>query len=260
MHLADAFATMDLSPLNGASILRRKVCIYGAGLGKHEAPLDDPSWEVWSLNLVPPLDSRGRLRCDKWFDLHQRKAQTKDDLRWIAACPVPIYLPPDLMDASPRAIRFPLEEIEKALKSKYWAVSFAYQIALVMYENWKWADSVIDGAKATDLVVEDVCEKAMSNMPYTDLGLYGIELAWGTERERTVEWACASYWLGRAQQSGLRIHTPVKEQSLLGQHYARYGFEYQEEIDAVNLYVGKVDWEDDDRRESDDWKGDVGGR
>ena len=240
MHLADAFATMDLSPLNGASISRRKICIYGAGLGKDEAPLDDPEWSVWSLNLVPPIDSKGRLRCDFWFDLHQRKAQTKDDLRWIAACPVPIYLPPDLIDASPRAIRFPIDEIEEALRSKYWAVSFAYQIALVMYENW--------------------CRLPSIEPRYTDLGLYGVELAWGTERERTVEWACASYWLGRAQQSGIRIHTPVREQSLLGQHFARYGFEYQEEIDAVNLYVGKVDWEDDDRRESDDWRGDVGGR
>jgi len=212
-HLADRHNV--LSPHNALTYIdgpyvrcdppRNKVCIYGAGVGRHEAPLEDDAWQVWALNLVPPLDSFGRLRADVWWDIHQRVAQTPDDLRWIAACPVPIYLPDDLHDASPRSVRYPLEQVEERFGG-YWACTFAYQIALVLYEG-----------------------------SVTDLGLYGVELAFGTERERTVEWACVAYWLGRAEERGLKIHLP--QRSTLGRHPARYGFEYQAEIDAVKGYT-----------------------
>lgn len=217
MHLADKGVERRRSPLNAThyeiDVLagtvvcqpeREKVVIYGAGIGANEAPLDDPTWEVWALNLVPPLDSEGRLRCDRWFDLHQREAQTADDLRWIEKCPVPIYVPPDLVGASPVAVRFPLEAIERVFPS-YWACTFAYQIALALHE----------GKKA--------------------IGLYGVELAYGTLRERTVEWACVSWWIGYAEGLGVEIHLPSR--SLMGRHFHRYGVEYRAEKRAVEAYV-----------------------
>ncbi len=93
---------------------RRQVVIYGCGLGHDEAPLDDPDWVVWALNLITPLDSGGRVRADLWWDIHQRKAQTDDDLRWIAKCPVPIIVPADLVSASNQAIELPLGRILEA--------------------------------------------------------------------------------------------------------------------------------------------------
>lgn len=264
MHLADAWKQYSLSPLNDRPGTRRKVCIYGAGLGKHEAPLGDPEWDVWALNLVAPIYKQGSerfLRADRWFDLHQRKAQTSDDMRWIAECPVPIYVPPDLMDASPRTLRFPLEEIE-AMFGSYWAVSFAYQVALVMWMNAtnpaprpSFNHSREDSAHkpCTD------CRIAMDAWPrYTHLGLYGVELAHGTERERTFEWACLSYWIGRAEQSGIEICLP--ENSLLGRHFHRYGFEYTEELEAVKAFDRHNRSSDADNRSESGWKGDVGGR
>ncbi len=207
MHLVDALDRLTLSPLNAGHYSgRTKLCIYGAGLGKHEAPLDNPDWDVWAINVVPPLDSQTRLRCDLWFDLHQRKAQSPKDLQWIARCPVPIYLPPDLADASENYVQFPLDEIEEYFKCRYWSCTFAYQIALALYQGH-----------------------------YTDIGLYGMELAWGGPRERTVEWACVAYWLGRAQERGVKVHVPKR--SLLGQHFARYGFEYDREKKAVEDYL-----------------------
>lgn len=262
MHLADAYPSLTHSPLNAAEPNgRRKVCIYGAGLGKNEAPLDDPEWSVWALNLVPPIDKLGRLRCDLWFDIHQRKAQTADDLRWIAMCPVPIYVPPDLADASPRAVAYPLDEVEETLRSRYWTCTFAYQIALAMHFN---ATAKVPAYNHTrgDSALEP-CDECRTHLDaqrlVTDIGLYGVELAFGTERERTVEWACTAYWIGRAQQSGIRIHTPRR--SLLGRHFARYGFEYTEEIDAVNALMRHHGSEPDDtQRAQPDWRGDVGGR
>ena len=183
---------------------RSKVCIYGAGLGRDEAPLDDPCWTVWALNLVPPLDRQGRVRADAWWDIHQREAQTADDLRWIARCPVPIYVPADLLDASPLAVRYPIERVEAAYGS-YFVCTFAYQIALALLEGFR------------------------------EIGLYGVELAYGTLRERTVEFACVSWWMGYAEATGVVFHLP--HGSRLGRHPFRYGLEYRDEIGDVNRYL-----------------------
>jgi hypothetical protein len=228
MHLA--YRNFEPSPLNmrytatdghlmypAAQQPRRKVCIYGAGLYRDEAPLEDPEWEVWALNLVAPLDRQGRLRCDRWFDIHQRCAQTEDDLRWIAKCPVAIYVPPDLKDASPNAVAYPLDFVERQFGPN-WACTFAYQIALVLAER-----------------------------AATDIGLYGVELAYGTARERTVEWACTSYWIGRAEERGLNIHLP--ERSLLGRHFARYGFEYARELELTKRYTDSMKQADQARED-----------
>ena len=216
MHLADR--ELAWSPLNRPPAVsdptrvdwggRTRVVIYGAGYGKHEAPLMDPAWVVWALNLVPPMDDRQRVRADAWFDLHQRVAQTADDLRWIAKCPVPIFVPPDLADAGPTCVAYPLDAVEAAYGS-YFACTFAYQIGLAMLHG------------------------------FTDIGLYGVELAYGTPRERTVEWASTSWWLGYAEARGVRFHLPFG--SRLCAHPHRYGFEYRAEIDDVERYLD--DWE-----------------
>jgi hypothetical protein len=183
---------------------RRWVAIVGAGYGREYAPLMDPRWEVWALNVIPPIDAEGRLRADRWFELHQRHAQSADDMRWIAKCPVPIYVPDDLMDASPNAVAYPLAQIEERF-CKYWACTFAYQIALA---------------------IEDGFER---------IGLFGVDLSRGTARERTVEWACVSFWVGVAGASGVQISTPPG--SRLGKHQHRYGLEYDAEKSEVEGYV-----------------------
>lgn len=220
LHLADRH--LRWSPLNhmpgipthGGLLLDwsehpKKVCIYGAGLGKHEAPLDSEDWTVWALNLVPPMDSRGRVRADAWFDLHQRCAQTDDDLRWIAKCPVPIYVPDDLADHGDNTMRFPHEMVEQAFGASYFTCTFAYQIALAM-----------------------LCG-------FEEIGLFGVELRYGSRREMTVEWACTSWWMGMAHANGIKLTVP--RGSWLGGHPARYGLEYDRELQVVNEYVREVD-------------------
>lgn len=196
-HLNTGIVNWDAHP--------RKLCIYGAGFGREHAPLDDPEWTVWALNLVAPYDKAGRVRADAWFDLHQKVAQTEDDLRWIAKCPVPIYLPDDLLSQSPNALRFPVDKLEREFKVSYWACTFAYQIALAMHHG------------------------------FTTIGLFGVELAYGPERECTVEWANTSFWIGMAVAKGIKIMTPP--QSRLGTHPFRYGLEYEEEIEDVETYL-----------------------
>lgn len=207
-----------LDAANGvlAPSTRKKVCIYGAGKGKMEAPLDDDAWEVWALNLCPPLDLAGWVRCDRWFDIHQRKAQSADDLLWIAACPVPIYVPVDLLDAGPNCVRFPLERLQWGP----FACTFAYQIALALAEG------------------------------FTEIGLHGVELPYGTERERTFEWASVNWWIGFAQARGVRFHLP--SETLLGHHPCLYGLEYDMEKRAVEDHLTLLrQWDEmDSRRKS----------
>lgn len=234
-HLARYWREFEMSPHNASVVYdaesgiiravpnRTKFLIYGAGLGKEQAPLEDPSWLVWGLNAVPPLDSQNRLRADAWWDIHQHVAQNADDMRWIQECPFPIYVPEDLQTYGPTTARYPLAQIEAAFGLNYWSCTFAYQIAMALH------------------------------MGATDIGLYGVELAYGTSRERTVEWACVSYWLGRAAERGVQIHTPdvLPMQTwlpMLLKHPARYGFEYSQELDAIKDYTDEMEMADRYRR------------
>lgn len=229
VHLADQ--EIEWSPLNCAEYTldvaagvieempaKTKVCIVGAGHGAKEAPLEDPEWSVWALNTVAPFDSKGRVRADRWFELHQRCAQSEDDMRWLAKCPIPCYVPPDLVNVNPMFVRFPLEKLEVEFGT-YWCCTFAYQIALAMHEGIK------------------------------DIGLYGVELAYGTERERTVEWANVSWWMGFGESRGVRFWLP--HYSRLGTHSHRYGLDYVAEKEQTEKYIELIHAIDDEREKHD---------
>lgn len=218
--LADRWPTMQGSPFNmdwkvadrehgvlcGGTEFRRKVCIVGAGQSRPFAHdiLVDSTWEVWALNAVCPRDSHGRARADRWFDIHQRVAQSPDDMRWIAMCPMPIYVPDDLLDAGENTVRLPIEDLELKYGS-YWSCTFAYQIALALHE----------GAQ--------------------EIALFGVDLHYGDQRERSVELACVSWWMGYAEAKGVRIALPAG--SMLGTHKYRYGLEYTAEKEDTEQYV-----------------------
>lgn len=224
-HLADHALTW--SPLNAplpildraAGVLRhtgKPVCLYGAGYGCRSAPLDDPAWEVWAINTVPPLDRARRVRCDLWWDLHQRCAQSADDLRWMAALPVPLFTTDDLLDVGPHAVRFPLEridaEVTPGLDPPY-ACTFAYQLGYALLVGVK------------------------------HVGLFGIDLAYGDRREKRVEWASVNWWIGYAQAHGVTFYRPTG--SRMGAHPFRYGFDYQAEIDDTKQYLEWAETMDD---------------
>lgn len=215
-HLADR--RHDWSPLNAPPDVaagwdepldwggRRSVCIYGGGLGRESAPLTDPDWVVWGMNAIAPYDGLGRIRADLWWDVHQRHAQSRDDLRWIARCPVPVVVPADLAGDPERPVVLPLERLLLCRwHAAPFACTFAYQIAL----------AILDG--------------------FERIGLYGVELAWGAERERTVEWASVSWWLGHAEALGIDLALPMH--SRLGTHPRLYGVEYDEEKASTEDYL-----------------------
>ena len=168
---------------------------------------DNPEWEIWGLNngyeLAYFYDHERRFREDRHFELHPVSVQPANDLHWLHACPVPIYVL-DIHDPvpggySPHAVQYPLAEVEAKfpMPTPYWAATFAYQVALAMYEG------------------------------FTDIALLGMDF--GTPREWLFERPNLLFWAGYAAGRGVRLHWP--EESTLFQHGGRYGYAYHAECD-----------------------------
>lgn len=183
---------------------RKKVAIIGCGVTRNSAPYYDEEWECWGLNEVD------QERADRWFELHELKASTKKEVEWLKKCKVPIYMI-KVHKKIPMSVKFPISKIQNNIGGYgrlYFACSFAYQIAFAIYEGFE------------------------------EIGLWGVNLPTGSPRERTVETACVSYWLGQAEGRGIKIHIPI-EDSLLYHHYY-YGYNYAKEMKNVNRVVASL--------------------
>ena len=188
--------------------VRRKIAIVGANHCPALAPiLEDHTWEVWSCNMLVTrcLDSAYKFRADRWFELHQLKAQNDMDWSWIKACPVPLYCAecPDV-DAVPRAVQFPLAEMIANGARSYYHCTFAYQVAFAL------------------------------SLPHVEkIGIYGVNLPQGSMRERSLERASLEYWLGVAEGRGVAVVSPVVGRTGLLHSPYLYGFDYTEEAQWV---------------------------
>jgi hypothetical protein len=57
-------------------------------------------------------------------------------------------------------------------------------------------------------------------------------------RERTVEFASVSWWMGYAEAKGVTFHLPAF--SRLGTHQFLYGLDYDAELHSVEEYVQRL--------------------
>lgn len=164
-------------------------------------------WEIWGLNNGYEnrffYDEHGDFREDRHWEMHPVSVQPANDLDWLHACPVPIYVL-DLTDPvpggySPHAVQFPLAEAEALIPGMppFWAATFAYQMALAILEG------------------------------FTDIALLGMDF--GTPREWLFERPNLLFWAGYAAGRGVRLTWPT--QSTLFQHAneSRYGYQYHAE-------------------------------
>lgn len=86
--------------------MTKKIAILGKLETKYEAPFDDPSWEIWSMNKH--ADEQFIPRVDKWFDIH---------------------INPDKPDADILRDDFPFEECHKLAGGRYFNNITSYLIA-----------------------------------------------------------------------------------------------------------------------------------
>jgi|TARA_R110000824_G_scaffold260399_1_gene449059 hypothetical protein len=189
---------------------RQRVAITGAGRSMKDLPWNDPTWELWGINNFwnAMRDEEDRLRADRWFELHPPTTDIQDpfDMIWLRDCPVPIYTTEPFPD-NPNAVVFPVDELAANYRD-YFACTFAYQIAFAIDEGFK------------------------------EIAVHGLELAYGTQREATVERSCVDWWLGYAEGRGIKITIP--EGDHVATHWRRYGFDYWPEARTVEQYVGSL--------------------
>jgi hypothetical protein len=174
---------------------RKKLALLGCSKSYEKAPFDDKSYEIWTVN---EFDAP---RWDIMFELHPMSVQNERELEFLKNCEKPIYVLEET-PLVPKGIVYPLDVIlEQSWVDEYFCCTFAYQIALAIYEGFE--------------VIE----------------LWGMNAEQGSPRERTVESANIQHWLGIAKGRGIDVYWhdhPMKVRW-------KYGYDYHDEIvDIIN--------------------------
>lgn len=195
------------TPTLTPALRTRKIAILGFSETVRDAPVNDPSWELWGMNgfwraarpdfgIDIPED-----RYSLWFDMHTMEYTREYGKRagfgdqqemWLRQeHPFPIFMLNE-DESLPSVLRFPIEDVIKAAGRDYFTSTVAYAIA--------WA-----------AMQPDVAE----------IGLWGIDLVHDTEY--ADQRPCAEYHLARAEAAGIRVTT--HERSALMRQRVRYGYE-----------------------------------
>lgn len=210
-HPLNAAPLVPDGPVIWEGRVRDAVAIVGPpDPGAPPPPLSDAMWEVWGFNACVQglYDAQGRLRADRWFQLHPAVSLSDAERQWGPMCPIPTYV---LSREEGRAIGvqrplvFPLGLVTHLTSFPVFPCTMAYQVALALA------------------------------LGFTTLALYGIDLPSGTIRERTVEWAGLAYWLGVAEGRGVTVRVPGASRLLY--HPYRYGYDYHAERADVRTYA-----------------------
>ena len=92
--------------------MQKKIAILGKLETKYNAPFEDTSWEIWSMNKHWDEDMIPRV--DKWFDIHMN---------------------PEKQDADVLRKDFPFEECQKLAGGNYFNNITSYLIAYAILQG-----------------------------------------------------------------------------------------------------------------------------
>lgn len=178
-----------------------RVALVGYARSRVQAPFDDPSWQVWTMNegAGAPLWTESP-RTTLHVELHRRSVieQEPGYLDWLRASDVPVVMLEAYEDI-PMAVRFPLADAI-SLGGDYFTCTMAYLVALALLE----------GAST--------------------IGIWGVHAIEGSEQYQTQK-PCLEYWLGLARGHGVGLEFP--DDCALLRHTHRYG--YESEPDPAEL-------------------------
>lgn len=172
----------------------KKVNLIGfAPTTRGETPWLDPDAEFWGCNegyvQEFPVISR-------WFQIHPFVSFSRENnpndpkhFEWLKKeHPFEIYMQKHY-EFIPNSVQYPLEAYITWFGREYFRSSFDYMMAMAIAEE------------------------------YTDVGIYGFEMA--SETEYAFQRPSAEYWIGRAEGMGVRV-TMAKNSNLL--RGSLYGF------------------------------------
>ncbi len=179
---------------------KKKLCIIGCGLSHKKAPYGDDSYEIWSLNEFEPP------RYDIMFELHPMEVQNERELEFLMNCEKPVYVLSET-PLVPNGIEFPLDEILKqSWAIEYFTCTMAYQIAYAIH------------------------------LGFEEIQLWGLNMDYGSPREKTVESACIQYWVGIAKGKGIK----VKWDENPANWRWKYGYEYFQEKSNIENWICRL--------------------
>ncbi len=186
-----------------------KLIILGTFTNWINAPFDDESFEIWGCNtLWGDINWDLKGRADLWWEIHTLHTRHTAQKQWLARNrTMPVMMQKHHKDI-PMSIKFPLDEVVEYFGGRrYFLCTFAYEVAYAIY------------------------------MGYKEIHFYGVNMMYGDDYIQ--KWNM-EYWLGRAEQSGIKIVIP--EDCDLLQSPKIYGYEADNTIGVyMQRYINQMD-------------------
>ena len=202
----------------------RKIAIIGSASSEKDTEYIKKlrGYELWSMNNL--FIGFPDVKFTRWFELHHftrkgsryiRRGQdyyhyysVKAYLQRINDLDIPVYMQRPLAPIK-KGIKFPFREIMRFFKTQYFGCSFAWMIALALYEH-------LHGEKIDTIA------------------LLGVELS---GHEYYFQKPSTEYWVGKAQGMDIRVRI-FDTSDLLKEPWI---YAYKENFDCIDdLYVGFV--------------------
>lgn len=175
----------------------RKIAIIGkCSSTRSDAPIDDPSWEVWGLAWDPlPV-------CHRYFEIHANWRNFRGNpedaevhRRWMMGLGVPVYMR-EIEHDIPSSVAYPFDAVGKCVGKStagfpYIESSIAVMLALAIHEG---ADRI---------------------------GVWGVDM--GTTTEYAYQRPNMEYLIGLARGKGIAVWTPPQSSLLSSAMSEPYG-------------------------------------
>lgn len=188
----------------------KKICIVGTCPSRMMAPIDDPSWDIWTIGP----GGKNMHRWDRLFEIHGTDSWPEGFRDYLteleAEKPPKIIYTEDAMDNWPANVVYPKSQMFDKFGRMWFSSSIAYALAMAIEEN------------------------------ATELGIFGIDLESGEEYQS--QFVGAKYFIHLARLAGITISMP--KGCGLGRDPNPYPDAWETHlamtIDAKNEYLGQM--------------------
>ncbi len=187
----------------------RKICILGkCSSTRSDAPLIDPSWEIWTLAWDPtPVCHRTFEMHTNWREFHGDIADAEMHRSWLKGHMAPVYMW-EQTDEVPNSVRYPIERVAQivgktAIGIPYLESSIAYMVGVALAEL----------------------------KPGDKIGLWGIDMA--VTSEYVYQKANMEYLIGIARGMGIKVYIPPQSALLTNASGKSYGTWSEEEAEKT---------------------------
>lgn len=187
----------------GEPLTGRKVAILGkAPSSLSEAPFNDPTWEMWTINNAAQMGAVPRW--DRQFELHPiewtKRPEYNGYYQWLCEQKEkPVYVREPTPEI-PSHVVYPRDAIVAAFGTRYFTNSISWMLALAIAEG---------------------C---------SDIGLWGVDMAQHAVGIAKSEYASqrpsCEFFIGAAAGLGIKVHIPASS-DLMKCAY-QYGFDFEQ--------------------------------